>query len=155
MVRHIYMSLGFKRLNCSCCQVLGNKSCFVFLFLHFVNKFCTNSRCQFAQVTKFFKVVKGTCFMSPVCGTRILRLLLYFLKIFLHPCCLVVFLFSKAFSIPLQSGRRGRPSFQVSGSGVRTCRFSPDGHLLVTAGDDEKAFIWSTRTMEQLMCVTK
>ncbi|GFG40879.1 hypothetical protein Cfor_08909 [Coptotermes formosanus] len=52
-----------------------------------------------------------------------------------------------------RSGRRGRPSFQVSGSGVRTCRFSPDGHLLVTAGDDEKAFIWSTRTMEQLMVV--
>ncbi|KAJ4432103.1 hypothetical protein ANN_20718 [Periplaneta americana] len=51
------------------------------------------------------------------------------------------------------SGRRGRPSFQVSGSGVRTCRFSPDGHLLVTAGDDEKAFVWSTHTMEQLMVV--
>ncbi|PSN46100.1 hypothetical protein C0J52_02299 [Blattella germanica] len=51
------------------------------------------------------------------------------------------------------SGRRGRPSFQVSGTGVRTCRFSPDGHLLVTAGDDEKAFVWSTNSMEQLMIV--
>jgi WD domain, G-beta repeat. len=66
----------------------------------------------------------------------------------------LVFVFEGIF-ISLQSGRRGRPSFQVSGSGVRTCRFSPDGHLLVTAGDDEKAFIWSTHTMEQLMCVTK
>jgi WD40 repeat protein len=52
-----------------------------------------------------------------------------------------------------QSGKRGRPSFQVSSSGVRTCRFSPDGHLLVTAGDDEKAFVWGTHVMEQLMCV--
>jgi WD40 repeat protein len=68
----------------------------------------------------------------------------------------VVFLYVlKDIYTSLQSGRRGRPSFQVSGSGVRTCRFSPDGHLLVTAGDDEKAFVWSTSTMEQLLYVTE
>ncbi|XP_063238136.1 WD repeat, SAM and U-box domain-containing protein 1-like [Bacillus rossius redtenbacheri] len=53
----------------------------------------------------------------------------------------------------VQTGGRARPSFQCSGSGLRACRFSPDGHLLVTAGDDERASVWAVGTMELLMCV--
>ncbi|XP_067004691.2 WD repeat, SAM and U-box domain-containing protein 1 isoform X2 [Anabrus simplex] len=53
----------------------------------------------------------------------------------------------------VETGRRARPSFQCSGSGVRTSRFSPDGHLLATAGDDEKACVWNVNTMEMIVVV--
>lgn len=41
-------------------------------------------------------------------------------------------------------------SVPTSSLSIRVCRFSPDGTMLVTAGDDEKAFIWNTDTMEYI-----
>jgi WD40 repeat protein len=41
------------------------------------------------------------------------------------------------------SGRRANPPLQSSGAGVRTCRFSPNGGMVVTGGDDERAMVWS------------
>lgn len=35
--------------------------------------------------------------------------------------------------------------------GIKVCRFSPDGALLVTAGDDEKAWIWDLQTMKEIV----
>lgn len=35
--------------------------------------------------------------------------------------------------------------------GVKVSRFSPDGSFLVTAGDDEKAWIWDTHSKKQIM----
>lgn len=42
----------------------------------------------------------------------------------------------------MSSGRRANPPLQSSGAGVRTCRFSPDGRMVVTGGDDERAMVW-------------
>ncbi|XP_059476045.1 WD repeat, SAM and U-box domain-containing protein 1-like isoform X2 [Neocloeon triangulifer] len=42
-----------------------------------------------------------------------------------------------------ENGQRSNPSLQSSGAGVRTCRFSPCGRMVVTGGDDERALVWS------------
>lgn len=55
-----------------------------------------------------------------------------------HSCC-------------LQTGKSASPNIRCNGSSIRTCRFSPDGHLLVTAGDDEKAMVWNVNSMECVM----
>ncbi|XP_047103130.1 WD repeat, SAM and U-box domain-containing protein 1-like [Schistocerca piceifrons] len=51
----------------------------------------------------------------------------------------------------IETGMPICPNLHCSGSGIRTCRFSPDGHLLVIAGDAEKACVWNIDSMECLM----
>lgn len=36
---------------------------------------------------------------------------------------------------------------------VRTCRFSADGKYLITAGDDDQAHIWDTRSLRLIRFV--
>lgn len=36
-------------------------------------------------------------------------------------------------------------TFPRNGLSVKVCRFSPDSSLLITAGDDEKAWIWNLK----------
>ena len=37
-----------------------------------------------------------------------------------------------------------------SGSGIRVCRWSPDGTKIATAGDDERTTLWDVNNMEEL-----
>lgn len=52
-----------------------------------------------------------------------------------------------------QNGSQARPSFVNSGTGIRVCRWSPDGTKIATAGDDEKTTLWDVETMDQLQYV--
>ncbi|XP_076241423.1 uncharacterized protein LOC143183650 isoform X2 [Calliopsis andreniformis] len=49
-----------------------------------------------------------------------------------------------------ESGCRARSSFLNSGSGIRVCRWSPDGTKIATAGDDERTTLWNVNDMEEL-----
>ncbi|XP_048514135.1 WD repeat, SAM and U-box domain-containing protein 1-like isoform X2 [Athalia rosae] len=49
-----------------------------------------------------------------------------------------------------EMGGRAKSSFVNSGSGIRVCRWSPNGRMIATAGDDEKTTLWSVDTMEQM-----
>ncbi|XP_057328028.1 WD repeat, SAM and U-box domain-containing protein 1-like isoform X2 [Microplitis mediator] len=49
-----------------------------------------------------------------------------------------------------ENGEEARGSFVNSGTGIRVCRWSPDGTKIATAGDDEKTTIWDINTMEEL-----
>lgn len=53
----------------------------------------------------------------------------------------------------LQIGGQAKSSFVNSGTGIRVCRWSPDGMKIATAGDDEKTTLWDIETMEQLQYV--
>lgn len=55
----------------------------------------------------------------------------------------------------LQTGDQARGSFVNSGSGIRVCRWSPDGSKMATAGDDEKATLWDMTSLEELQYVPK
>ncbi|XP_076388519.1 uncharacterized protein LOC100881755 isoform X4 [Megachile rotundata] len=49
-----------------------------------------------------------------------------------------------------QNGCQAKSSFVNSGSGIRVCRWSPDGTKIATAGDDEMTTLWDMNTMEEL-----
>lgn len=49
-----------------------------------------------------------------------------------------------------QLGGRAKASFVNSGSGIRVCRWSPNGKMIATAGDDEKTTLWCVETMEEM-----
>ncbi|KAK2589010.1 hypothetical protein KPH14_001855 [Odynerus spinipes] len=49
-----------------------------------------------------------------------------------------------------ENGGHARGSFVNSGSGLRVCRWSPDGTKIATAGDDEKTTLWDMDSMERL-----
>ncbi|GLH04365.1 Protein Notchless [Gryllus bimaculatus] len=52
----------------------------------------------------------------------------------------------------IQAGERADSPLQCAGGGaLRTLRISPDGHLLATAGDDEKVDVWSLHSGEMLL----
>ncbi|XP_017753364.1 PREDICTED: WD repeat, SAM and U-box domain-containing protein 1-like isoform X2 [Eufriesea mexicana] len=53
-----------------------------------------------------------------------------------------------------EDGCQARSSFVNSASGIRVCRWSPDGTKIATAGDDEKTTLWDVNDMEEL-CVFK
>lgn len=49
-----------------------------------------------------------------------------------------------------QTGEQIHNTLVNSVSGIRVCRWSPDGTKLATGGDDEKTTIWDTGTLEEL-----
>ncbi|CAL7950830.1 unnamed protein product [Xylocopa violacea] len=49
-----------------------------------------------------------------------------------------------------ENGCQAKSSFVNSGSGIRVCRWSPDGTKIATAGDDERTTLWSVDNMEEL-----
>ncbi|XP_076388517.1 WD repeat, SAM and U-box domain-containing protein 1 isoform X2 [Megachile rotundata] len=49
-----------------------------------------------------------------------------------------------------ENGCQAKSSFVNSGSGIRVCRWSPDGTKIATAGDDEMTTLWDMNTMEEL-----
>ncbi|XP_053982976.1 WD repeat, SAM and U-box domain-containing protein 1-like isoform X1 [Hylaeus volcanicus] len=51
-----------------------------------------------------------------------------------------------------ENGSQAKSSFVNSGSGVRVCRWSPDGTKIATAGDDERTTLWDVNDMAEL-CV--
>lgn len=52
----------------------------------------------------------------------------------------------------IENGSQAKSSFVNSGSGIRVCRWSPDGTKIATAGDDERTTLWDVNNMEEL-CV--
>nr|XP_034178551.1 WD repeat, SAM and U-box domain-containing protein 1-like [Osmia lignaria]XP_034178553.1 WD repeat, SAM and U-box domain-containing protein 1-like [Osmia lignaria] len=49
-----------------------------------------------------------------------------------------------------ENGCQAKSSFVNSGSGIRVCRWSPDGTKIATAGDDERTTLWDMNSMEEL-----
>ncbi|CAK9819292.1 WD repeat, SAM and U-box domain-containing protein 1 [Anthophora quadrimaculata] len=49
-----------------------------------------------------------------------------------------------------ENGSQAKASFVNSGSGIRVCRWSPDGTKIATAGDDERTTVWGVNNMEEL-----
>uniref|UniRef100_A0A0C9RPS9 WDSUB1_0 protein n=1 Tax=Fopius arisanus TaxID=64838 RepID=A0A0C9RPS9_9HYME len=49
-----------------------------------------------------------------------------------------------------ETGEQARGSFVNSGSGLRVCRWSPDGTRMATAGDDEKTTLWDMTSLDEL-----
>ncbi|XP_050590838.1 WD repeat, SAM and U-box domain-containing protein 1-like isoform X2 [Bombus affinis] len=49
-----------------------------------------------------------------------------------------------------ENGSQAKSSFVNSGSGIRVCRWSPDGTKIATAGDDERTTLWDVNNMEEL-----
>ncbi|XP_046734061.1 WD repeat, SAM and U-box domain-containing protein 1-like [Diprion similis] len=49
-----------------------------------------------------------------------------------------------------EMGGRAKANFVNSGSGIRVCRWSPNGKMIATAGDDEKTTLWNVDTMEEM-----
>lgn len=49
-----------------------------------------------------------------------------------------------------EDGCQAKSSFVNSGSGIRVCRWSPDGTKIATAGDDERTTLWNVDNMEEL-----
>ncbi|XP_076180515.1 WD repeat, SAM and U-box domain-containing protein 1 isoform X2 [Ptiloglossa arizonensis] len=48
-----------------------------------------------------------------------------------------------------ENGSQVKSSFVNSGSGVRVCRWSPDGTRIATAGDDERTTLWDVHNMSE------
>ncbi|XP_023289157.1 WD repeat, SAM and U-box domain-containing protein 1 [Orussus abietinus] len=49
-----------------------------------------------------------------------------------------------------ENGGHAKVSLVNSGSGIRVCRWSPDGTSFATAGDDEKTTLWDVGSMKEL-----
>ncbi|XP_017890278.1 WD repeat, SAM and U-box domain-containing protein 1-like [Ceratina calcarata] len=53
-----------------------------------------------------------------------------------------------------ENGSQAKSSFMNLGSGIRVCRWSPDGTKIATAGDDERTTLWNVDNMEEI-CVLR